>query len=530
MPQPLATRRDTEISNRAYRAGVAVCALAVGAFGVVQRAAWPPFEDEALALFVGRDSFGGMLATVLNERGGAPLHFLLAWCIAHAGGGLVALRLVSVLFAVASVPLVAALVARIGGRTAALVATAVACASWALLFHGVYGRMYALFLFTSTLSYLALLAAVDRGGRRWWALWVLAIYATLATHPYGALVLLSQAIYVAFSRSRVREAVAAGAVVAVAGIPFWRADLVLRGRFDVGVGAGEGNFGGPLGVLTYLAQAAGDFSAYGIVSLPLMLMLAAIGSAALLRARRREALLVVAVLGTPLVVFLVTRLGGSSSPETRHLIFALPFFSALIGTGVVEIACRTRRLALALAIALAALIPLELSWAHERTPELFAGESRTRAAARADASAWLERTGHPRDVLLGYDPLFLGAWERDPRFSDLVVPRADAALASRTLTRAEKPLGRGIWVLDASDANNAGRSLTIERRVPEPRERYEARVYGPFLIVRSREPTRTPRRFLEQTLAVMRVGQSLYIGDADVNKVTAEKALKRLER
>src|SRR5918912_2104078 len=58
---------------------------------------WPPHEDEALALFVGRGSLGSVLHTVIGERGGAPLHFLLAWTIVHLGGGLTALRIVSLL-------------------------------------------------------------------------------------------------------------------------------------------------------------------------------------------------------------------------------------------------------------------------------------------------------------------------------------------------------------------------------------------------------------------------------------------------
>ena len=74
--------------------------------------AWPPHEDEALALFIGRGSLGHVLHTVVAERGGAPLHFLLAWLIVHAGGGLIALRAVSLVFAVASVPLIALLGAR----------------------------------------------------------------------------------------------------------------------------------------------------------------------------------------------------------------------------------------------------------------------------------------------------------------------------------------------------------------------------------------------------------------------------------
>ena len=159
------------VAERWFPLGVAACTVAVAGFLLARLTAWPPHEDETLALFVGRESLPDLFQTVQGERGGAPLHFLFAWLVVHMGGGLEALRMFSALFAVASVPVIAALGARVAGRAAALVATALVSASWMLLFHGVYGRMYSLFLFTSTLSYLALLRAVERGGRREWALW-----------------------------------------------------------------------------------------------------------------------------------------------------------------------------------------------------------------------------------------------------------------------------------------------------------------------------------------------------------------------
>ena len=87
-------------------------------------------------------------------------------------------------------------------------------------------------------------------------LWALAILATVATHPYGALVLASQAAFVvAARRDRLRQAVWAFGAVAV-GIPFWLTDLVLAGRFDAGVAAGSRS-----DVVEYVWQAAGDFTA-----------------------------------------------------------------------------------------------------------------------------------------------------------------------------------------------------------------------------------------------------------------------------
>src|SRR5439155_25503354 len=183
----------------------AVTAGLAGVLGWFLRA-WPPHEDEALALFVGRGSLGHVPDTVVTQRGGAPLHFVLAWLVVHLGGGLTALRAVSLVFAVASVPLIALLGARLANRSAGVLAGLFASASWVMLFHGIYGRMYSLFLFTSVLSYLALLAALERGGRRAWALWAVAMIATVATHPYGVLVLASQGAYVLALRRRLREA------------------------------------------------------------------------------------------------------------------------------------------------------------------------------------------------------------------------------------------------------------------------------------------------------------------------------------
>ena len=103
-----------------------------------------------------------------------------------------------------------------------------------LLFHGVYGRMYSLFLFTSALSFLALLHATECRTRRAWALWAVAILLCVAAHPYGALVVAAQGVYVLLARVPPRVALPAFGTVAVLGIPFWRTDLVLAGRFDVG--------------------------------------------------------------------------------------------------------------------------------------------------------------------------------------------------------------------------------------------------------------------------------------------------------
>ena len=492
--------------------GIAAVTAAATGFLFHQLLAWPPHEDETLPLFIGRHPLGELFQVVLEERGGAPLHFLLAWAVAHLNLGLEGLRTLSALFAVASLPVVALLAARLAGRVQALLATAIVASSWTFLFHGVYGRMYSLFLCTSALSYLALLAALERGSRRAWALWALAILATVATHPYGALVLASQVVFVlAAHRDRLRESLWAFGAVAVLGIPFWLTDLVLAGRFDAGVAGG-----GRVNLLEYVWRATGDFTA-GFPVLPAVLVAAAAGLSVLSRETR---VLTACAGAVPLLALVVAR--SSGSPETRHLIFLLPFVALAVGAGLARLGRVWAPLALA------AFVAAQIAWAWDRTPELFKWEPDVRQEARADAAAYLATTTGPRDVLLGYDPLFLQAWEQQPKFPLPVLPRADADLALHNLLELERPLGHGVWVLDASKTTNAERSLEIPRASPRPAAAFEVRDFGPFLVIRTRTPVLTPKQYLVRAGQAMLVGKRFFLGDADINLPTIERAARAL--
>ena len=510
-----------------WPATVVVAAALAGVLGWFLRT-WPPHEDEALALFVGRGSLVHVLRTVITERGGAPLHFLFAWLVVHLGGGLTGLRIVSLVFAVASVPLIALLGARLADRMTGVVAAALASGSWVLLFHGIYGRMYSLFLFTSLLSFLALLSALERGGRRRFVLWGAALLLMLASHPYAVLVVAAQGLYVLLRRRRLREALVTLAAVGVVGIPFWWADFVLRDRFDVGVGGGGPRLGSPASVLHYFWWVAGDFSAgHRAWSTPVLLL--ALAGAILIWRRRPESIVLFGcVIAVPAVAFMLATLNSTTSPEARHLIFALPFFSVLVATPIVELARRGGRAGPVLALlAVAVLLTGEVRWAHEKTPPLFDGDPPGEAHARDEAGAWLAATYRSSDVLLGYEPVYLQAWERNRSFSGHTLPRADPALLASSLKNIPEPLGRGVWVFDASDTTNVKQRQTIPLVLPSPRSAFDARRYGPFLVIRSRRPLVTRARYLSVSEHVMRLGRRLEIGDADINLRTLLRAESR---
>src|SRR5256714_4025967 len=372
----------------------AVTAAVAGVLGWFLRT-WPPHEDEALALFVGRGSLGHVLHTVVAERGGAPLHFLLAWIVVHLGGGLTALRLASLLFAVASVPLIALLGSRLADPATGVAASVLAAASWVFLFHGVFGRMYSLFLFTSLLSFIALLAALDDPRPRRFALWGGSLLLVLGSHPYAVLLVGAEALFVLLRRRHLRRAALTLVAVAVAGIPFWWADVVLRNRFEVGIGGGGRRLGSPKSVLRYLWSVAGDFSSHEHIWSVCLLALAGIGALLLVRRNRDGALLIACVVFVPAVAFMLATLRSTTSPEARHLIFALPLYSVLLALPLVSLARLGMAAAAVAAVALAVIVVGEVRWAGPKTPPLFDGNPTSQGRARDAAAAWLASPGRP---------------------------------------------------------------------------------------------------------------------------------------
>jgi hypothetical protein len=510
---------------------VAAVTAGLAAFLLVRLHALPPHEDETLVFFVTDGSFGDMLRTVVGERGGAPLHYLLAYAAGLADPGLTSLRLISVAFAVASMPAIAALVARLADRRTALVATLLSAVSWTTLYHGIYARMYSLFLFTAVLSLLLLLRALEHGSRGRWAAWAVATLALLATQPYGVLVLAAEVLYVAALRLRrplaLRTPAIALAAVIVLAAPLWRTYALLASRFDVGLGESNSELGSPLEVVEYLWEVFGDFVAgWPLAAVPAAL-LAVLGLVVLARSRPETAILTGIAVGVPVVALLAAGSGPGVALESRHLIFLLPFVTMAIAAGVLRVG-RSAGAAGPGVVAglLGFLLAAQVTWGLDRTRWLYTGEPAARSQARTEAADWLAERGEADDVLLGYEPTYLDAREHGAPFGGVLVPRADAALAVEQLEEAGG-LGHGVWVLDASDyVDQSEARLTIPPRTPGPE--FETAAFGPFLIVRSVEPLRTPEAFFEATIEVEELGLELGIGDAGLNRLTAEQSLELL--
>src|SRR5215211_3853866 len=148
---PVGTRRHDGLSSFG---AAALVAAAVGfllyrlAPDVAQK---PLYEDEAIAGLIAMRPLREVLDTVLVDRGGAPLHFVLAHAVFRVDPTADALRWLSVAAALGAVPLCFDLARRLANPVAGIVAAAVAASSTALAVYGSFGRMYALFVFVAAL-------------------------------------------------------------------------------------------------------------------------------------------------------------------------------------------------------------------------------------------------------------------------------------------------------------------------------------------------------------------------------------------
>ena len=195
--------------------------------------------------------------------------------------------------------------------------------------------------------------------------------------------------------------------------------------------------------------------------------------------------------------FMLARIGGSASPESRHLSSSLRSSRS-----------RSRRRSSASAAA-PRCSPSRVTGSPRRSTSHGRGTghrrsssgSRTRDRPRAPRRrrGW-RATSRPDDVLFGYEPLYLGAWERNRSFPTTVVPRADPRLALQTIERAAGSGAASGYSTRASGTTSArdSRSTTGCRH---PRRLSKARAFGPFLVIRTARAGAHARRHSSTTRA-----------------------------
>ena len=446
----------------------------------------PLDEDEAVAGLISARPLGDLLHTVVLDRGGAPLHFVLAHFVLAIDTTPEALRWVSVVFALATVPLCYDLARRMSGRLAGLTAAALAATSQLLLIYGTFGRMYSLFAFASALAADLFVRAVMRPHRGPAIAAAAAALFPLAVHPFGALLFAAEAA-VALWLWRGRQPRTALPVLAVAAlaVPLVLADLRLSERYAPAAGQKVESGTSPgAATLHALGGAAGGRG----VALVLFSALAAVGALTLARRCPAVAAFAVLVFAVPPPVLAIANTAGITGDRLapRHLIFMLPVWIALVASGatrlVASLRVRPRAAAVATILAAAALAPNAVS-----EPRTMATGAEQAVAAPA---AWLTTALARRDVLYPYSPVFLAA--------------LPAAREARAYSRDPVALARAVRRTGATNA------LFVSVPLREPvdgnalrRAGVRFRAFPSWLILESRGPFTNGAAALESAVELL---------------------------
>ncbi|HET6643640.1 MAG TPA: glycosyltransferase family 39 protein [Gaiellaceae bacterium] len=398
------------------------------------------YEDEAITALISMRPLTEVLDTVLLDRGGAPLHFVLTHFVFSVDASSSALRWLSVLFALAAVPLCFDLGRRLGGLGAGVVAAVVAASSTALAVYGSFGRMYALLVFVAALFADFFVRALEVRTTSAVALAAAAGWLLPAVHPYGAIpALVALVVAAVIWRGRPLSSAVPVVVAVVAALPLLYGDLRLADRASIGAG-GEQSLASPGEAWGQLVAAVSAFAGGDGAALVFFTTLALVGLAVLLRRAPAVAALAVSTAIPPLL-FTLVRTGSAPDLSPRHLFYGLPLWAAAIGVGVTTL---TRRLSAPLGAAclvLVAAIAVVAPASALRDPRDFelgtspVGEFRSIHAGR-------------HDLLLPYDPVFLAALP-DVRRA-LALPHAPGNEILRTLEHADEPIGAVVIAIPTS--------------------------------------------------------------------------------
>lgn len=179
------------------------------------------FGDELSAYYIVAGHGLGQVLHLLDYHStelNPQLFFLLAWLSKTVFGlSSEALKLPSLIFGTATIPLVYALAREATGVATSLLAAALAACSPFLIFYSTEARPYALMLFLVVATALALLRALRRDGWGWWLLYALCTCAAAYTHFTSIFALAAIAAWALVTQPQARRRVLTALALATIG-------------------------------------------------------------------------------------------------------------------------------------------------------------------------------------------------------------------------------------------------------------------------------------------------------------------------
>nr|MDQ3934653.1 glycosyltransferase family 39 protein [Actinomycetota bacterium] len=203
----------TDRTARRVLLGLVVLAAALRLWRIGHQSFW---LDEVFTAGLVNEDLWGLLKGVRETESTPHLYYLLAWLWEKvAGDGEGALRSLSALFGIATVPVVYAAARERFSAQAALLAAALAAVNPWFVWHSQEARSYALLVLLAAVSLLFFLRALRDPSRRSLTLW--AVFSALAvlTHYFAAFTVGAEALWLLWAHRTRPVWAATGALVAV---------------------------------------------------------------------------------------------------------------------------------------------------------------------------------------------------------------------------------------------------------------------------------------------------------------------------
>ncbi len=182
---------------------VAIClvAFALRVFQLEHQSLW---YDEAFSAYLAHFDLAHITARTAADIQPPLYYYLLHFWIALAGDSEFALRFLSLVFGVLTIPLMFVIARRLFNRTPAIIASILATLAPLYIWYSQEARMYTLITLLLLLSSYALLKAIEgNGGNRWQVVFIVANIAAIYTHYFAFAVIAFQWLFVLVSSFRV---------------------------------------------------------------------------------------------------------------------------------------------------------------------------------------------------------------------------------------------------------------------------------------------------------------------------------------
>jgi mannosyltransferase len=445
-----AQRADSRVAPWWPLIAITVLAAAVRFSTLNLQSLW--YDEAFTPVHVLRPSLIHTLHGVVHSENTPPLWYIAEWAITRVlGTGAVALRLLSALAGVATVPLAWAIGRELSGRRAALVCALLIAVNPLLVWYSQEARAYALFVLLASLAMWCFLRARRQPTPRAMAAFALSGSLALLTHYFAVFLLVPMVLWLLGRRESRRVALPAVGVLSLVGLALLPLLSAQGGHGTQWIG--EWALSSRLQAIPsyYLTGYTGSSLGHGIellVAVPILVGLW-IGLWRGLTAREeRGALIALTVAAGGILLPILLVVFGADYLAPRNLVAAMVPVTAVIA--VVVAARKAGRTGLALA-GIIALAFLAITLDVDLSPRLQRGD--WHGVARALGAQTDDRV--ITTVELGAAPLeyYLSPLHNLKRGSSVTVLEIDEAGYSPLRPSAGRPPAPGFHLLKRLDVN-----------------------------------------------------------------------------